>query len=102
MWDTEKIKKVLSWVNETIDYKRIVESKSLVDVYMWIGAAYAVHSDTRSHTGGSISMRHVVLHEKALAQSLNTKISMEAELVGVSEYLPYNLWIMIFCMGRDM
>ena len=29
-------------------------------------------------------------------QKLNTKSSTEAELVGVSEYIPYNLWLMMF------
>ena len=51
-----------------------------------------------SHTGGGVSMVHEVLHEKAWLQRLNAKISMEAELVGVSEYMPYNLWLMIFFM----
>ena len=41
-------------------------------------------------------MGHGVLHEKVLVQRLNTKSLTEAELVGVSEYLTYNLWLIIF------
>ena len=36
------------------------------------------------------------IHAKSSKQKLNTKSSTEAELVGVSEYLPYNIWILMF------
>ena len=71
-------------------------------MYTWIDTAYAVHSDMRSYTGGAISMGHGVFHEKASAQRLNTKISTEAGIVGVREYLLYNLWLIMFFMGRYM
>ena len=60
-------------------------------MYTWIGAAYAVHSNTRSHNGGAIYMGHGVLHEKAPLQRLNTKGLAETEVARVSEYLLYNL-----------
>ena len=41
-----------------------------------------------------------MFHKKALVRRLNTKRSTEADLVGVSEYLPYNLWIMIVLHGK--
>ena len=37
-----------------------------------------------------------VIHGKSGKQKLNVKSSTEAELVGVSEYLPYNIWLMMF------
>ena len=58
--------------------------------------AYAVHPNMRSHTGGAMSMGWGVLHSKSRKQKLNTKSSTEAELVGVSEYLPHNIWLMNF------
>ena len=45
-------------------------------------------------------MGHEVLHKKASVQRLNTKISMEAELVGMIEYLTYNLCPMNFLHGQ--
>ena len=71
-------------------------------MYTWIDAYYAVHVDMISHTEGDISMGHVVLLKNASVQRLNIKITTEAGLVGVRKYLPYNLWLMIFCMGRGM
>ena len=80
----KKIKIVLSWVRETINDKRIIETKSLTYLYIWIDAAYTIHSNMKIHTGGSISMGYGVLHGNALMQRLNTKISTEAELFGMS------------------
>ena len=39
--------------------------------------------------------RHLT-YAKSTKQKLNTKSSTEAELVGVSEYLPYNIWLPMF------
>ena len=92
----EKLNRVLSWLKETTDDKIIIGAQIPTDVYAWIVAAYAVHGQMVSLTGGAISMGHGVFHEKASVQKLNTKISTEAELVGASEYIAYNLWLMIF------
>ena len=49
-------------------------------------------------------MGYGTLHTKSSRQKLNTKSSTEAELVGVSEYLPYNLWMNNFfkSQGYDL
>ena len=41
-------------------------------------------------------MGYGMLHCKSHKQKLNTKSSTEAELVGVSDYLPYNIWLIYF------
>ena len=33
-------------------------------------------------------------------QKLNTKSSTEAKLVGMAEYIPYNLWLLMFLEGQ--
>ena len=50
----------------------------------------------RSQTGGTMSFGWGVLHGRSSKQKLNTKSSTEAELVGMSEYLPYNIWLLNF------
>ena len=59
-------------------------------------AAFAVHNNMRSHTGGVMSFRWGMIHAKSSKQKLNTKSSTEAEVVGLSEYLPYNIWLLHF------
>ena len=38
-----------------------------------------------------------VLHAKCSKQKLNVKSSIEAELVGVSEYIPYKYGYVCYC-----
>ena len=37
-----------------------------------------------------------VIHAKSVNHKLNTKISIEAEVVGTSDYFPYNIWVLMF------
>ena len=69
---------------------------------MYIDTNYAVRSNMISQTGGAISKGHGGVAQKLLVQTLNKKSSAEAELVGMSEYLPCNVWPIDFFLGRDM
>ena len=67
-------------------------------------AAFAVHPDMKSHTGGVISFGRGGLACKSTKQKLNTKSSTEAEFVGASDYLPNSIWVQNFlaAQGYDM
>ena len=41
-------------------------------------------------------MVYSTIHGKPLRQKININSSLEAELLGVSEFIPYNLWLMMF------
>ena len=75
---------------------RIIGCDSLTDIFTWVDALFAVHHNMRSHTGGVTSLGWGALHAKSAKQKLNTKSSTEAELVGLSEYVPYNIWLLNF------
>eukprot|EP00957_Ditylum_brightwellii_P207109 15351509-Ditylum_brightwellii.AAC.1 len=92
-WD--KLLRVLGWLKSTKDDVRIVGAQSLTDVFTWIDAAYAVHDNMRSHMGGAISMGYGIIAGKLAMEQLNVKSSTEEELVGMSEYLPYNIWLLM-------
>ena len=36
-----------------------------------------------------------LVHQKSSTQKSNSKSSCESEIIGVSEYLPYNLWFLM-------
>lgn len=63
---------------------------------MWVDAAFAAHPNMRNQTGGAMSMGWGILHGKSSKQKLNTKSSTKCELVGVSKYLPNNIWLLNF------
>jgi hypothetical protein len=54
----------------------------------WIGGSYATHHDTRSHTGGTMSLRKGAAYTTSITEKLNPKSSTEAELVAVNDVLP--------------
>ena len=90
------MKRVLSFLKGTIKDKRIIGASSPHELYLWIDAAYAVHENMRGHTGGTMSYGTGVIHARAGKQKLNIKSSTECELVGTSEYCPYNIWQVMF------
>ena len=73
---------------------------SLSQLCTWVDAAYGVHPDLKIHTGGCISFVYGMVHFKSTKQKLNTKSFTNAEVLGVSNYLPYNIWICLF-MGAQ-
>jgi hypothetical protein len=94
--DWKKLKRCLGFVKGTIKDKRILGADSLDTLYTWVDASHAVHTNMRGHTGGIISMGTGMLHCKSSTQKINTRSTTESELVGVSEYLPYDIWFILF------
>ena len=88
--------RVLGFLNNTSEDVQIIGADSLDNLYMWVDASYATHPNMRSHSGGAMSFGTGILHGKSTKQKLNTKSSTEAELVAVSDYIPYHIWMIIF------
>ena len=94
--DDNKLTRVLGYLEKTLKDKRKIGTIDLQNLVTWVNASYAPHKDMKSHTWGVMSFGHGALHTRSSEQKLNTKSSMEAELVGVSDYLPYNIWMSNF------
>ena len=90
--DWEKLKRCLGFLKKTFNDLRTIGADSLRDLHVWVDASHAIHENMRGHTGGTMSMGIGTLHNKSSKQKLNTRSTTESELVGVSEYLPYDLW----------
>ena len=94
--DWKKLRRVVQYCYGTLDEQRTIGATCLKDLFTWIDAAYAVHWDMKSHTGGCMSFGVGTLSTKSGVQKINVKSSTEGELVAMSEYLPYNLWMYHF------
>ena len=55
-----------------------------------------MNPDMKSKTCGAMSLGLGVLHTKGNKQKLNVKIFTEAELAASSDYIPYNIWLLMF------
>ena len=94
--DWQKLERLLRFVNSTRGDKRIIGINNITTMNTFIDASYVVHPNMRGHTGGAITFGVGIVHENASKQKINVKISTECELVGVSEYIPYSLWLGYF------
>ena len=65
-----------------------------------MNAFYDVHEEMRSQTGLSMSMVWGLIHINSLKQKLNNKISKKSELLGTSEYLTYNIWLLMLLLDQ--
>jgi hypothetical protein len=91
--DWRKLKRMLQYLNGTIDMPLTLSIDNISVVKTWVDAAYGVHNDNmRSQTGGTIMMGKGTLYSKSAKQKINTKSSTEAELVGASDFLPQTIW----------
>jgi hypothetical protein len=94
--DEHKLRRLLSYLQGTIDLTLRIGADSLSQFSTWVDASFAVHNDMRSHTGGVTSFGRGGLICKSKRQNINTKSSTEAELVGASDYLPNTLYVKLF------
>ena len=94
--DKDKLKRVLEYVKGTLDDDYIIGADDIGKMRTWVDAAFAVHPDMKSHTGGVISFGRGGLVCKSMKHKSNVKSSTEAETVGASDYLPHTIWVMMF------
>ena len=102
--DWEKLRRVLTYLNGTLDLPRIIGADNLDSLYSWVDASYATHADMRGHTGGLMSFGRGAVHHKCSKQKLNTKSSTESEIVGASDYIPWVIWLKHFLkqQGKEL
>ena len=62
----------------------------------YVDAAFAVHPDFRSHTGGIMTFGQGAVQSLSKKQKLNTRSSTEAELVGADDGATPILWTKLF------
>jgi hypothetical protein len=98
--DWGKLRRLLQYLNETIDLTLTLGADSFSKLTTWVDAAYAVHPDMRSQTGGALSLGTGAFIGKSTKQKINVKSSTEAETVGASDYLPHTIWAMNFLKAQ--
>jgi Reverse transcriptase (RNA-dependent DNA polymerase) len=94
--DRAKLQRVLEYIKSTLDFEYTIGADDIGRMRTWVDAAFAVHPDMKSHTGGVISFGTGGLATKSWKQKIVTKSSTEAEWVGASDYLPHPIWVKYF------
>ena len=95
-----KFRRVFQYLKQTIGDKRIMGADILSRLGTWVNATYVLQTDLKIHTRNGITFGYGMIHCNSRNQKLNKKSSTEARSFGVSDYLPYNIWICLF-MGAQ-
>ena len=79
-----------------------LEADNMSTITWWVDAAFGVHQDYKSHTGGTLSLGKGSIYSTSTKQKLNTKSSTEAELVAVDDLMPQILWTRMFLEAQGL
>ena len=80
----------------TFEEKSSYGTTNINEIFTWVDVSYKINNDMRSQIGGAISMGLEVTHFRSVKNKLSTKIITESDLVGESNYVPYNIWCIMF------
>ena len=94
--DWKKLIRVLGYIKNTIFLPLTIGWDGTGNIYWYVDASFAIHSDMRSHTGAVMTFGKGAALSMSTKQKINTKSSTEAELVGVDDSLPLNVWCKYF------
>ena len=97
--DWKKLLRMLKYLEQTQNMELTLEADQDSDLILlkWhADAAFAVHPDMKSHTGGVLTLGKGAVNTISAKQRLNTRSSTEAELVAADDVLPQALWTKYF------
>ena len=94
--DWKKLRRCISYLNQTVDDVSIIGCFNLKYFLTWVDVSYAIHTNMHIQTGGVMSINYVMLCFLSSKQNLNANFLTEAELIGTSEYVTFNVWLVIF------
>ena len=77
---------------------------NLTYLFTSVDASYSVHPNMSIQTVGVISMGYGIFYCQSSKQNQNEKSWTEAELIENSEYVPFNIWMVMFleAQGYDI
>jgi hypothetical protein len=94
--DWNKLIRLLKYINGTLEDKLILAADDLHVLKWYYDAAFAVHPDFKSHTGGGFTYGIGFPISNSTKQKLNTRSSTDAELVGADHGSTMILWTKLF------
>ena len=87
--DSAKLHRGMEYIIGTTGLSLNLEVEGPIRVTAYVDASFATHSShMKSHTGVSITLGKRAFYCRSSKQKLVTKLSSEAELVGISDVLP--------------
>jgi hypothetical protein len=100
--DYKKLTRVMQYLQGSLDLKLTLSADGSGLVQWWVDAAYGVHYDMKSHTGGTLSLGKGSVYSYSSAQKLVSRSSTEAEVIGVDDLMPQMMWTGYFLKAQGV
>ena len=97
--DKKKLQRCIKY-RSTKNLILTLEADRSGNIYWLVDAAFALHNNMRSHSGGALSLGKGVIYGASKKQKLNTKSSTEAKLVAIYNLMPQILWTCYFLQAQ--
>ena len=98
--DYKKLTRVMQYLRCTRELTLTIEPGT--DAQWRVDSSYAVHPDKRSHSGVIMTLGKGVMYSTSCKQKLNTKSSMEVELVAIDNAMGQILWTRHFLAAQGL
>ena len=100
--DYKKLAKVMQYLCGTKQLTLTIEPDKDHNLSWWVDSSYAVHPDMRSHSGIIMTLGRGATYTASTKQKINTKSSMEAELVVIDDSMAQVLWTRHFLASQGI
>ena len=90
--DWTKLVHLMKYLRGTRKLPLILSADGSGILKWWVDASFAVHPNMRGHSGGGLSLGRGFPAVSSTKQKLNTRSSMETEVVGADDFMPAICW----------
>jgi len=94
--DWMKLVRMMKFLKQTQKDQLTLKSDGSCTLKWHVDAAFAIHPDYKSHTGGTLTMGKGAITSISRKQGLNTRHSIEAEVVAADEVVGPMIWTQLF------
>ena len=91
---------MMKFLKQTVNDRLTLSADGTGKLHWYVDAAFAVHPDFRSHTGGGLTMGKGMITSISRKQGMNTRSSTEAEIVAADEVVGPMLWTLRFLQAQ--
>ena len=100
--DWGKLVRKMKFLRQTMEDVLTLSADGSGIVRWYVDAAFAVHDDMKSHSGGNCTLGQGAVISGSKKQKMNTRSSTEAEIVGRDDFIGPMLWTRYFLENQSM
>ena len=94
--DLAKLVHMLQYLRGTSKLSLTLSANGSGILKWWLNASFSFHPNMRGHSGGGLSLGRVLPIFSSTKQNINTKSSMETEIMVVDNFMPAIWWTRYF------